>query len=59
MVILHRQFSAPRTQAYFSVAVFSALIGMFIGSIPGRSTADAVYRPTPQPEDPPSVLSAD
>jgi hypothetical protein len=58
MVILHRQFPARTTEAYFSVALFSPLIGMLIGSIAGWS-ADAIHRPTPQPEGPPSVLSAD
>jgi hypothetical protein len=58
MVILHRQFSAPTTEAYFSVALFSPLIGMLIGSTAGRR-ADAIHRPTPQPEGPSSVLSAD
>jgi hypothetical protein len=55
MVILHRQFPAPTTEAYFSVALLGPLIGMLIGSIAGA----AAYRPAPQPEGPPSVLPAD
>ena len=58
MVILHRQFPARTTEGYFSVTVFGPLIGMLIGSIAGWS-ADAIHRPTPQPEGPPGVLSAD
>jgi hypothetical protein len=58
MVILHRQLPAPTTEAYLSVAIFSPLIGMLIGSIAGRR-ADAIHRPTPQQEAPPGVLSAD
>jgi hypothetical protein len=58
MVILHRQFPAPTTEAYFSVALFSPLIGMLIGSIAG-SRADAIHRATPPPDGAPSVLSAD
>lgn len=58
MVILHRQFPARTTEGYFSVAVFGPLIGMLIGSIAGWS-ADAIHRPTLQPEGPPGVLSAD
>jgi hypothetical protein len=37
MVVLHRQFPAPTTEAYFSVALFSPLVGMLIGSIAGGS----------------------
>jgi hypothetical protein len=59
MVILHRQFPARTTEACFSVALFSPLIGMLIGFIAGWWSADAVHRPTPQSEDPPGVLSAD
>jgi len=59
MVILHRQFPARTTEAYFSVALFSPLIGMLIGSIAGRWCADAIHRPTPQPDGPPDVLTAD
>jgi hypothetical protein len=58
MVIQHRQFPAPTTEAYFSVALFSPLIGMLIGSITG-SNAAAIHRPTPQPEGPPGILSSD
>jgi hypothetical protein len=57
-VILHRQLPAPTTEAYFSAAVFSPLIGMLIGSTAGRR-ADAIHRPTPQQEGPPGVLSTD
>jgi hypothetical protein len=59
MVILHRQFPAPTTEAYFSVALFSPLIGILTGWIAGWWSADAGHRPTPQPEGPPSVLSTD
>lgn len=55
MVILHRQFAAPTTEAYFGVALLGPLIGMLIGSTAGA----AAYRPAPQPERPPSVRSAD
>jgi hypothetical protein len=58
MVILHRQFPARTTEAYFSVAVFSPLIGMLIGYVAGVWSG-AIHRPTPQPEAPPSVLPAD
>jgi hypothetical protein len=53
MAILHRQFPASTTEAYLSVTLFGPLIGMALGSIAGA----AVYRPTPQPESPPSALS--
>lgn len=59
MVILHRQFPAPTTEAYFSVALFSPVIGMLIGYVAGLWSADAIHRPTPQPEGPPGVVSAD
>ncbi len=59
MVILHRQFPARTIETYLSVALFSPLIGVLVGSNAGRSSADAVHRPTPQPEDPPSVLQTD
>jgi hypothetical protein len=55
MVILHHQLPAPTTEAYFSVALLGPLIGMLVGSITGA----AAYRPSPQPEGPPSVLSVD
>lgn len=55
MVILHRQSPAPTTEAYFSPVLFGPLIGMLVGSIAGA----AAYRPSPQPEGPPSVLSTD
>jgi hypothetical protein len=55
MVILHRQFPAPTSEAYFSLALFGPLIGMLVGSIAGA----AAYRPSPQPEGQASVLSTD
>jgi len=58
MVILHRQFPAPTTEAYFSLALFSPLIGMLIGSTAGWR-ADATHRRTPQPDGPLGVLSDD
>jgi len=59
MVILHRQFPARTTEGYLSVAIFSPLIGMLIGSVAAWWGADAVHRPTPRSEGPPSVLSVD
>jgi hypothetical protein len=58
MVILRRQLPAPTTEAYFSVALFSPLIGTLIGSVAGWR-ADEIHRPTPQPDGPPGVVSAD
>jgi hypothetical protein len=55
MVILHRQFPARTTEAYFSVGLFSPLIGMLIGFIAGWWSADAIHGATPQPDAPPSV----
>ena len=45
MVILHRQFPAPTTEAYFSVALFSPVIGMLIGYVAGLWSADAFIAP--------------
>jgi hypothetical protein len=55
-VILHRQLPAPTTEAYFSLAIFSPLIGMLIGSVPGWR-ADAIDRSTPRPDGELGVLS--